>query len=618
MAIKIPRGEIAAPSVGDRGSSMLSAVQSNKIDYDKVTNTLDFIGQKIAAHSNKIEAQRVDNKNTLNKANLQGDINLLLENINDNPKLSTDGTMESYNGVYNSGVKKLEDKYKKIYKNDDDAFAIWKSDLYTVINNGSQTMRTTRRRKVLAEAQMNFNSTNAEFTTNLDNQPVTPNIWMSTELLIKQEKERFIRADALGIPVDYESHLKMIQDKVWKKVISADKNYVDDMTGLEEVDYKSIYNELNSTKSTQEYFGKTMPKDTKESLLSWAKEKSTTQQAIYDSRKDAKQLVSNETFTNQLIAIASNSVKGIEYSKNFLKDLEADASLSPELKRTFKTAYNTTLNNLASGTATHESPTGLQVKATLTYLVNGGFIDTKGEYAIINNAMADGHIKPEYATTLLNNAKENTKERHQWKKAVTKNAVSVLAKELNVDDFNLQGMLDNFDKGTQINSADMLSQLLSDSKMPKEVYAAMNQMFAMVAEGESKNISIKEMLMDEKSPNYILNDLIGVYKSRVKEEVVKDWMGILSADEQLAVSAITKGGFDYSFDTTKYFSGKSSDAPSVQLPTKNEGESVFSYIERVQKVTKNNKDKYLPEWGTGNFVTDSLDMSSFIITPKEE
>jgi len=116
MAIKIPRGEIAAPSVGDRGSSMLSAVQSNKIDYDKVTNTLDFIGQKIAAHSNKIEAQRVDNKNTLNKANLQGDINSLLENINDNPKLSTDGTMESYNGVYNSGVKKLEDKYKKLQK----------------------------------------------------------------------------------------------------------------------------------------------------------------------------------------------------------------------------------------------------------------------------------------------------------------------------------------------------------------------------------------------------------------------------------------------------------------------------------------------------------------------
>jgi len=92
MAIKIPRGEIPAPSVGNRGSSMLSAVQSNKIDYDKVTNTLDFIGQKIAAHNTKIEDQRIDNKNTLNKALLQGDINSLLEDINNNQKLFTDET----------------------------------------------------------------------------------------------------------------------------------------------------------------------------------------------------------------------------------------------------------------------------------------------------------------------------------------------------------------------------------------------------------------------------------------------------------------------------------------------------------------------------------------------
>ena len=185
MAIKIPRGEIPAPSVGNRGSSMLSAVQSNKINYDKVTDTIDFIGQKIAAHNSKIEDQRVDNKNTLNKALLQGDINSLLSNINDNQKLSTDGTIESYNGFYNAGVKKLEDKYKKIYKNDDDAFAIWQSQMYTIFNTGSESMRTTRRKKVLAEAQINFQSGTTTFTENLDNQPVTPNIWMSTDLLIK-------------------------------------------------------------------------------------------------------------------------------------------------------------------------------------------------------------------------------------------------------------------------------------------------------------------------------------------------------------------------------------------------------------------------------------------------
>ena len=36
MAIKIPRGEIPIPSVGNRGNSMLNAVQSNKINYNKL------------------------------------------------------------------------------------------------------------------------------------------------------------------------------------------------------------------------------------------------------------------------------------------------------------------------------------------------------------------------------------------------------------------------------------------------------------------------------------------------------------------------------------------------------------------------------------------------------
>jgi hypothetical protein len=105
MAIKIPRGDIPAPSVGNRGSSVLSAVQSNKIDYNKATDTLDFISNKIKAHNDKIEAQRIDNKNTLNKALLQGDIDSLLEDIDNNQKLSTDGTIESYNGYYENKKK---------------------------------------------------------------------------------------------------------------------------------------------------------------------------------------------------------------------------------------------------------------------------------------------------------------------------------------------------------------------------------------------------------------------------------------------------------------------------------------------------------------------------------
>ena len=55
MAIKIPRGKIEQPKVRVGNSAMLSAVQSSKINYDKLTNTIDIIGTRIQAHNRKIE-----------------------------------------------------------------------------------------------------------------------------------------------------------------------------------------------------------------------------------------------------------------------------------------------------------------------------------------------------------------------------------------------------------------------------------------------------------------------------------------------------------------------------------------------------------------------------------
>ena len=44
------------------------------------------------------------------------------------------------------------------------------------------------------------------------------------------------------------------------------------------------------------------------------------------------ELKSNVSFTNELMAIASNSVEGINFSKDFIKRLEADTSLQPSTK----------------------------------------------------------------------------------------------------------------------------------------------------------------------------------------------------------------------------------------------------------------------------------------------
>lgn len=501
MAIKIPRGEIPAPSVGNRGSSMLSAVQSNKIDYDKVTNTIDFIGQKIAAHSNKIEAQRVDNKNTLNKALLQGDINSLLEDINNNQTLSTDGTMESYNGFYESKAKKLEDKYKKIYKNDDDAFAIWKSDLYTVINNGSETMRTTRRKKVLAVAQINFQSGTTTFTENLDNQPVTPNIWMSTELKIKQEKDRFTKAAILGITVDFPKHQKEIEDKVWKKVVSANKNYIDDMTQKPEVNYQEIYNELNSS-STNKYFGKSLPSDKREELLGWAN-KRATEQKIMKTSNDAR--IDNENSVNINTMLGDFRVNKLKIpdgasAEEYLKNVINDAKLTDKTKDSHFTELKGIINDKKTGTSSRGDGDPLAMDEHYDNLLTGGPADQ----IFVHRVNQDKRLTAAGKKKLIDWAEAYNKTRNKFK------------------DTLIQNFMDQF----EAKDSGYDSQMVSYLKAAKS--QIWNELTRVLAEGEKSQISYRDMLSNTSSENYIGWKFIEVYQRSMLESFKdNDWSAVI-------------------------------------------------------------------------------------------
>lgn len=511
MAIKIPRGEIPAPSVGNRGNSMLSAVQNNKIDYDKVTNTLDFIGQKIAAHNTKIEDQRIDNKNTLNKALLQGDINSLLEDINNNQKLSTDGTIKSYNGFYESSVKKLEDKYKKIYKNDDDAFAIWQSQMYTIFNAGSESMRTTRRKKVLAEAQINFQSGTTTFTENLDNQPVTPNIWMSTDLLIKEEKDRFTKAALLGITVDFPKHQKEIEDKVWKKVVSSNKNYVDNMTGLEQVDYQAIYNELSSSKSTNKYFGKLLPADKKEELLTWAKKRATEQNTMKtntDARIDNENSVNINTMLGDLRVDKLKIPEGAsaeEYLKNIINNTKLTDSTKDshfaELKQIIadKNSGKATTSNL-----THGDPIALNEH--FDQIIMGNSTDN----VFIQRINQDDRLTAKGKEMLIGWAKDYNENRTEYKDELVSN------------------FMDQFSTTDTGYPAEILSYLRAAKP---QIY---NELNVVLAEGEKAGISYYSMLGDSTSENYIGWKFIEVYQKSLLENMKKGDFGKVMQGEVTA------------------------------------------------------------------------------------
>jgi hypothetical protein len=495
MAIKIPRGDIPAPSVGNRGSSVLSAVQSNKIDYNKVTDTLDFIGTKINTHNAKIEAQRIDNKNTLNKALLQGDVNSLLENINDNPKLSTDGTLESYNGVYNVGVKKLEDKYKKIYKNDDNAFAIWESQMYSIFNTGVQDMRTTRRKRVLTEAQIHFDSSTTAFAKNLETQSVTPNIWMSTDLLIKEETERFNRAALLGIKVDLPKHQKEIEDKVWKKVVSANKNYVDDMTGKPEVDYQGIYNELNLSTTTK-YFGKDLPSDKKEELLTWSKTRATEQKTMKtnnDARIDNENSININTILGNLRVDKYTAPEG-STTEEFIKNLINDTKLTDKTKNSHFKELKQIIDDKNAGKSrgsTHGDPVALNEH--FDQIIMGNSTDN----VFIQRINQDDRLTAKGKEMLIGWAKDYNKNRDVYKDKLVSNFMDQFA--------------------------------TTDTGYPPEIIAYLraakpqiyNELNVVLAEGEKAGISYYSMLGDSNSKNYVGWKFLEVYQKSLIENIKK-------------------------------------------------------------------------------------------------
>ena len=623
MAIKIPRGsqpEVRLPTTNTLGVAANNPVSRS---FDKLTSFLDVVATRKAENDRRIEAQRIKNKNTLNKSILVGDVNQVLENVRNNKELST-SSGETYNKYWDGEVVKLKTKYKKLYKDDDKAYEQFLSDFHLAIETGQKDMWKLRNEQVLVESQVSYDLEHLDVLNQIDSLTVDENIWTKFAPIFEQKKKAII--DILKINKNYVSDVDSVlfdlKVRVWEKIFEAEAGSITSPNGEPVVNWKAYYTNLTAlSKEGDEYkvYGEFLTKHMRTQLIKKAKDNLDRQDSVFKAMRTENERKSETSFTNQIVAIASNSKEGIEFSKDFLERLEKDNTLESDTKRTLKKAYDNALKVLATGVSTWDSPAGLKIKATLTYLVEGGFIDTKGERMMILDAMAEGYIKPEYATTLINASEKNTVERHKYKNGLIRNAGLMLSRKLNIDENILTGIIEQMTEMQELDpdktGVELLHGIFAANKYPLEAYAAINQMFSMIAVGESKNFKIEEMLMDEKSENYIMNDLVNVYGARVNEEVRENWKGILNEDEALSVSTLTSGGTDYVFNTQTYWKGKVPEQPKLDLPKKNEGETVIGYIKRVQKITKAEGKKYLSEWQTGEFTTDSLDATQFIIIP---
>ena len=157
---------------------------------------------------------------------------------------------------------------------------------------------------------------------------------------------------------------------------------------------------------------------------------------------------------------------------------------------------------------------------------------------VINNAQLNGLLEPAYATTLMDNAKKYTQERNKIKLTMTKTAISMVSRELNID----SSYMDKFEQAIAQNpdltgeeQFGLLMGLANNSKNPKEAYEALLNISQLLAEGEKKGFTWKEMLLEKGGANYILDDIIAVHKQNIDKAQTIQWTQGLSMNTKMLV-----------------------------------------------------------------------------------
>ena len=334
----------------------------------------------------------------------------------------------------------------------------------------------------------------------------------------------------------------------------------------------------------------------------------TNQDSVWKKVRSENSLNDYKEFNKELVAFLNGDTTNMD---SFLGRVENNKNLEPDQISALRNAFKTTQSHIASGTSTWDTAAGMQTKAVLTYLVNAGVIDTKSEMQVINNAQLNGLLKPEDATKLMDNAKKYTKERNKIKLTMTKNAVTMVSKALNID----SSFMDTFEQTdkTGMTGAEqfgLLMSLANQSKNPKEAYEALLNINQLLADGERKGFTWKEMLLDKGGPNYILDDIITVHKENIDNANLTEWTkGLSSPEEDKSVKIL---GDSY-FITDDYFTNKTSTVEKIEMPQRNEGETILEYAKRIGTILPKDNNPFFASWVSNDMSIGDLDVSGILI-----
>jgi hypothetical protein len=453
-----------------------------------------------------------------------------------------------------------------------------------------------------------FQEANSAYKTSIENSTSLPEMESQFELYTELHLKKNLETNMF----DQEKFAKIKQETKdftnYKYAMLQATNglIMQSPNGSQETDWNLVTSRLRNTKfKMRDIDGAeiSVDDDVRKSLIKEATEKYTSQDSVHTNQKVEVDRVVKTDFVSTLIGLESGNPEALEKSKTFLSDLDA-SDLLPAQKLTYKKAYMTSLKNLKSGTSTYDSVQGQQALTIATYMVGSGAMDTEAEREVLWDLMGKKLLKPDTAMKLYEKSRSLTKDRNAYKKQLTTKATSMILKEIGAGE-GVGSLLQNLQALPAAERMEAVTAALDSGKMTQEAYNAMNNMFLLIAEGERKGFTYQNMLVNRKSPNYILNDLIETYKGTMDSarlgELQDKINGIVQEPDKT-----------FYIMPPAYFAEKTGSSANLVMPPRLDGEGVFDYMKRAKKSIKRNDN--LPSVITGTTV-ETLDITDLFLTP---
>ena len=606
--MKIPRYKDTDVNISS-GRSLTTGIGSSQGLVDIGKTALNAVTQYANAKTNydsKMRRLEINTNVSLSNAQFGGNNQLYVDGLKSRDDYLTP---DNWLNEYEADFKKQELNYKK--QLDEQTFKEFMPTFYeSYFATKSAIVNKIADQKVI-NAQIALDGENQLFQSKIETATNLPAI----KSAYTQHKDLTLKKNLTTELFNSDTYKTLVEDS--KNF--ANSKYIEFQlfngskivtpNGDTEIDYNDAYEKArNKDFSIVDIDGNalTPDDDKRKDIVKALKTLASDQDAIIKSQKEEKDKDTREEFTDTILGIMAGDKTAQTKSKTFYSDL-ANSSLDPKDKLTLRNAYETSIKNLSAGTNSYDSPQGLAAKSIMTTLVYSGVIDTKKEETIILDMMGKGLIKPEYATKLITDARKQTKDKNSYKKTLVKNATRMLLKELGVEDKG--AVLDQLENVAPENVISVLQSMMSTDNLSVEAYNAMNNLNELIAEGERKGFSFENMLANPRSENYLLNDVINVYKepiNKLKINNLKTKIDILSKQVD------GKEFRTHYIVPSTYFNNKTPRGGNVVVPPRLENEDIQTYILRLQKEGIV-KDSSMPSTMTGVYLNDD-DYGNIFIT----